>query len=243
MANKRMFSKQITNSDAFMDMPVSSQLLYFHLNMEADDDGFVANPKRVMRMLNVGDDDMKILLAKRFLLSFESGVVVIKHWLLHNAVRRDMYQETQYLEEKKQLQIKDNKVYTEICNESVTVPLHRLDKIRLDKDRIEENIELPIWLNKKAWEAWIQYKKERKQKMTPSIIKFQLNVLEKNQQDHTQIIKNSITNGWTGLFELKGENKKQTPPRYIEPSLSKEDNDRRNFLNKQSAGLANKFKV
>ena len=130
-----MFSKQITTSDAFVDMPISSQLLYFHLNMEADDDGFVSNPKRITRMIGANDDDLKILLAKRFLLAFENGVVVIKHWLLHNAVRKDMYVETQYLEQKNMLQIKDNKVYTEVRNESVTSPLHRLDKVRLDKVR------------------------------------------------------------------------------------------------------------
>lgn len=133
MANKRMFSKQITTSDAFMDMPVSSQLLYFHLNMEADDDGFVANPKRIIKLTNVSNDDLKVLLAKRFLLAFQSGVVVIKHWLLHNAIRKDMYKPTQYLEEKKTLFIKDNGVYTDTRNEGVTKPLHRLDKIRLDK--------------------------------------------------------------------------------------------------------------
>lgn len=133
-----MFSKQITTSDAFMDMPVSSQLLYFHLNLEADDDGFVANPKRIIKITNVSNDDLKILLAKRFLLAFESGVVVIKHWLLHNAVRKDMYRETQYLEEKKTLEIKDNGVYTDNRNDSVTSPLHRLDKDRLDKVRLEQ---------------------------------------------------------------------------------------------------------
>lgn len=141
MANKRMFSKQITTSDAFVDMPMSSQLLYFHLNMEADDDGFVANPKRITKMVGANDDDLKILLAKRFLLAFENGVVVIKHWLLHNAVRKDMYKETQYLEQKKLLQIKDNGVYTEVRNELVTNPLHRLDQDRLDKIRLEENKE------------------------------------------------------------------------------------------------------
>lgn len=140
MANKRMFSKQITTSDAFVDMPMSSQLLYFHLNMEADDDGFVANPNRITKMVGANTDDLKVLIAKRFLLAFESGVVVVKHWLLHNAVRKDMYKETQYLEEKSTLKIKDNSVYTEVRNETVTKPLHRLDKIRLDKDRIEQDI-------------------------------------------------------------------------------------------------------
>lgn len=141
-----MFSKQITTSDAFVDMPVSSQLLYFHLNMEADDDGFVANPKRISKMVGSGDDDLKILLSKRFLLSVGNGIVVIKHWLLHNTIRKDMYVPTQYLDEKKLLETKDNKSYTELRNESVTLPVHRLDKIRLDK--IESSInylkEIPL---------------------------------------------------------------------------------------------------
>lgn len=134
-----MFSKQITTSDAFVDMPISSQLLYFHLNMEADDDGFVANPRRITKIIGANEDDLKILIAKRFLLSFKSGVVVIKHWLLHNAVRKDMYKETQYLDEKKTLQIKDNKVYTEVRYGLVTEPLHRIDQIRLDKDRLDQD--------------------------------------------------------------------------------------------------------
>ncbi|KKN06982.1 hypothetical protein LCGC14_1071720 [marine sediment metagenome] len=137
MANKRMFSKQITSSDAFLDMPVSSQLLYFHLNMEADDDGFVANPKRMLRMLSFNEDHFKLLIIKRFVVSFKSGVIVIKPWLLHNAVRKDMYKETQYLDEKNMLQIKSNKVYTENRNGLVTKPLHRIGKDRIGKDRIE----------------------------------------------------------------------------------------------------------
>lgn len=146
MANKRMFSKQITSSDAFVDMPASSQLLYFHLNMEADDDGFVGNPKRTIKMINVADDDLKILLAKRFILSFPSEIVVIKHWNLHNSVRKDMYKETQYFEEKKTLQIKDNSVYTELSNEHVTDSYHRIDKNRIDKNKLyseETSQEIP----------------------------------------------------------------------------------------------------
>jgi len=184
MANKRMFSKQITTSDAFVDMPMSSQLLYFHLNMEADDDGFVANPKRVTKMIGANNDDLKILLAKRFLLAFKTGVVVIKHWLLHNAVRKDMYKETQYLEEKKTLQIKDNGVYTEIRNEPVTIPLHRLDKIRLDQDRLDQDNTMSVitdafdqfWeiypkkeLKKKSLEIW---KRKKLDKNISEIISF-----------------------------------------------------------------------
>lgn len=113
MAQRRMFSKQIVETDAFLDMPKSSQLLYFHLNMEADDDGFVASPKKVMRVIGSSDDDLKILTAKRFILPFESGVCVIKHWLIHNYIRKDTYQETKYLQEKNSLEIKENGSYTE----------------------------------------------------------------------------------------------------------------------------------
>ena len=100
MAQKRMFSLQIVDTDAFLDMPLSSQLLYFHLTMRADDEGFIGNPKKIMRLIGVQDDDMKILLAKRFILSFESGVVVIKHWLIHNTIRMDRFNKTSYGKEK-----------------------------------------------------------------------------------------------------------------------------------------------
>jgi len=107
-----MFTKKIVDSDAFLEMPQSSQLLYFHLSMRADDDGFINNPKRISKMLGCGDDDLKILLIKKFILDFESGVIVIKHWRLHNSIRIDRYHETEYLDEKKQLVVKDNGVYT-----------------------------------------------------------------------------------------------------------------------------------
>lgn len=108
-----MFSLQIVDSDAFLDMPASSQLLYFHLAMRADDDGFVGNPKRILRMIGSSDDDFKILLAKRFLLSFESGVVVIKHWLIHNTIRLDRFKKTTYQIEKATLKLNEYNAYTE----------------------------------------------------------------------------------------------------------------------------------
>ena len=109
-----MLSNKITNTDVFLDMPQSSQLLYFHLCMSADDDGFVGNPKRVMRVVGSGDDDYRILIAKRYLLTFESGVCVVKHWLIHNLIRADMYKETTYMEEKKMLGLNDMGAYTEM---------------------------------------------------------------------------------------------------------------------------------
>lgn len=137
MAQRRMFSPDIVDSDAFLDMPTSSQVLYFHLAMRADDDGFV-DPKKVMRLIGVGSDDLKVLLAKRFLLSFQNGVVVIKHWLIHNMIRKDRYKETRYLEEKKSLLIKENGSYTELAtigkpNGNQMAPQVRLGKVRLGK--------------------------------------------------------------------------------------------------------------
>lgn len=112
MAERRMFSKAIIDSDAFLDMPISSQNLYFHLSMRADDDGFVSNHKKICRMVGAADDDIKVLLTKRFILGFESGLIVIKHWRINNYLRGDRYKSTVYTEEMKLLSIKENGAYT-----------------------------------------------------------------------------------------------------------------------------------
>lgn len=112
MANKRMFSMLIVDSDAFLSMPVSTQCLYFHLNMRADDDGFVGNPKKIIRSVGGSEDDLKILIMKRFILRFEDGVIVIKHWRMHNCISQNRYRETQYIDEKKMLKLKENKAYS-----------------------------------------------------------------------------------------------------------------------------------
>lgn len=112
MAERRMFTQKITESDAFLDMPLSTQALYFHLCMNADDDGFVKNPKRITRMMGASDDDMRLLVAKSFVIVYESGVIVIKHWRMHNLLRKDRYKETEYVDEKSNLYIKKNGAYT-----------------------------------------------------------------------------------------------------------------------------------
>ena len=141
MAQRRMFSLQIVDSAAFLEMPISSQLLYFHLSMRADDDGFVGNPKKISRIVNANDDDFKVLLAKRFVLSFESGVIVIKHWKIHNYIQSDRYKETLYLEEKKNIITKENNSYTE-CIQNVskvdTQVRLELGKVRLGKENTSE---------------------------------------------------------------------------------------------------------
>lgn len=112
LANKRMFTMKIVDTDAFLDMPLSTQCLYFHLNMRADDDGFIGNPKRIEKIIGANDDDLKLLIAKRFVILFDDGVIVIKHWRMHNTLSRDRYIETSYTDEKKKLLLKDNGSYS-----------------------------------------------------------------------------------------------------------------------------------
>lgn len=112
MAERRMFSKNIIDSDAFLEMPQSTQLYYFHLSMRADDDGFVNKPKSIMMICGAKEDDFKLLIVKRFIIPYESGIVVIKHWRMHNYIQKDRYIETKYKDEKALLVLDENKAYT-----------------------------------------------------------------------------------------------------------------------------------
>lgn len=149
MAQRRMFSKDIIDSDAFLEMPSSTQCLYFHLSMRADDDGFLNNPKKIQRMIGCSEDDFKILLMKKFIIIFESGICVIKHWRIHNYIKKDRYKETLYQEEKSFIGVKENGAYTRleypillaseecIQNGDKVDTQDRLGKVRLGKDSIE----------------------------------------------------------------------------------------------------------
>lgn len=159
MANRRMFSKLIVQTDAFLSMPPTSQLLYFHLAMEADDDGFVASPKKIMRSVGSAEDDYKILLAKRFILQFENGVCVIKHWLIHNLIRNDRYTETQWVKEKSLLQIdkKTSKYQLKKDGLSLGIPdvipdgtpgKDRLGEVKVVEVNLDEQISSPIEVKK-----------------------------------------------------------------------------------------------
>ena len=114
-----MFAKTIIDSDAFLEMPMSTQALYFHLSMRADDDGFLNNPKKIQRMVGATEDDLKLLIAKNFIITFESGVIVIKHWKIHNYIQKDRYKPTVYQEEKDLLTTKENGSYT-LCIQDVS---------------------------------------------------------------------------------------------------------------------------
>lgn len=172
MAERRMFAKTIIDSDAFLDMPQSTQLLYFHLAMRADDDGFVNSPKTIMRVVGAKEDDLKVLFSKKFLIPFENGIVVIKHWRIHNYIQKDRYHETKYLDEKNSLYLDENNAYTQdkssgkplvlsTAKEQETSqkveektdvykmdtdciqPVSKMDtQVRLGKDRLELELEL-----------------------------------------------------------------------------------------------------
>ena len=138
MAERRMFAKSIIDSDSFIDMPTSSRLLYYDLSMRADDDGFVNSPKKIIKMTGASDDDLKLLIAKKFLIPFESGVVVIKHWKIHNYIQKDRYKETLHLEEKALLGTLENKEYT-LDTQCIQNGYSLDTQVRLDKDSIDKD--------------------------------------------------------------------------------------------------------
>ena len=154
MAERRMFAKTIIDSDAFLDMPVTARLLYYDLGMRADDDGFINSPKKIMRITGASSDDMNILIMRKFIIPFDSGVVVIKHWRIHNYIRKDTYVETKYKDEKEQLMLDENNAYTakkmqllQLRDEYVDEPSTQvrlgkdsIGKDSIGKDSIEKNI-------------------------------------------------------------------------------------------------------
>lgn len=197
MAERRMFAKTIIDSDAFLDMPMSTQALYFHLSMRADDDGFINNPKRIQRMIGASDDDLKLLIAKSFIIVFESGVVVIKHWKIHNYIQSDRYKPTVYAEEKSLLDVKKNKAYTLngecIQNVYTTDTQDRLGKVRLGKDRLE--------LGKDSIEE--EPKSKAKRFTPPTLEEVTAYCIERgNNVDAQHFIDYYTSNGW-----LVGKNK------------------------------------
>jgi hypothetical protein len=212
VAERRMFSKTIIDSDVFLDMPLSTQALYFHLAMRADDDGFINNPKKIMRMVGAAQNEFELLLAKRYIIGFDSGVVVIKHWKIHNYIQSDRYKPTVYIEEKEQLKTKGNKSYTEldtrriqdvsVMDAQVRLDKYRLDKYRLDKYRLDKySIEKNTCASESAYSSdfeqwWTEYPKKRSKEAafkTWKKVKSKLPPLDK----HIEIVKNwSMTDDW-----------------------------------------------
>ncbi|EMM2370734.1 DNA replication protein [Enterococcus faecalis] len=216
-----MFAKTIIDSDAFLDMPLSTQSLYFHLSMRADDDGFINNPKKIQRMVGCGDDDLKLLMAKRFILVFDSGVIVIKHWKIHNYIRNDRYKPTLYQEEKAELAEKNSKAYT-FKTEVIESENHlgipdgnrmgyqmdtqvRLGKDRLVKDKKKNSVEPSSTMPELFEKVWQTYpKKTNKKKAREQFLKKfkteeDLESFKKGYKDYLAYIK---LNDWYHPQEL-----------------------------------------
>ncbi|MCO4611333.1 phage replication initiation protein [Enterococcus faecalis] len=221
MAERRMFAKTIIDSDAFLDMPLSTQSLYFHLSMRADDDGFINNPKKIQRMVGCGDDDLKLLMAKRFILVFDSGVIVIKHWKIHNYIRNDRYKPTLYQEEKAELAEKNSKAYT-FKTEVIESENHlgipddnrmgyqmdtqvRLGKDRLVKDKKKNSVEPSSTMPELFEKIWKIYpkktnkKKAREQFLKKFKMEEDLESFKKGYKDYLAYIK---LNDWYHPQEL-----------------------------------------
>lgn len=221
MAERRMFAKTIIDSDAFLDMPLSTQSLYFHLSMRADDDGFINNPKKIQRMVGCGDDDLKLLMVKRFILVFNSGVIVIKHWKIHNYIRNDRYKPTLYQEEKAELAEKNSKAYT-FKTEVIESEKHlgipddnrmgyqmdtqvRLGKDRLVKDKKKNSVEPSSTMPELFEKVWKTYpKKTNKKKAREQFLKKfkteeDLESFKKGYKDYLAYIK---LNDWYHPQEL-----------------------------------------
>lgn len=184
MAERRMFAKTIIDSDAFLDMPMSTQCLYFHLSMRADDDGFINAPKKIQRIVGASDDDLKLLIAKHFIIPFESGIVVIKHWKIHNYIRSDRYKETVYQEEKAMLNVKDNGSYT-IGIPSDNQVVYQLDtQDRIGKDSKDNNSADADTLFEKLWSMYP--KKRGKSSVKPATRK---KLLDVGEEEMTRAVK------------------------------------------------------
>ena len=227
MAERRMFAKTIIDSDAFLDMPLSTQALYFHLSMRADDEGFINNPKKIQRMIGASDDDLKVLIVKNFIIPFESGIVVIKHWRIHNYIQNDRFKPTVYSDERSMLQVKENKAYTlsdapciqdgYTMDAQVSIGKDSIGKVREGKDSKGKESIVYYPTDEKLDEAFKQYIEHRKAMKKPLkteyAIKLAMNNLAKLSNGDNdvaiEILNQSIVNGWQGLFELKGTPKKQ----------------------------------
>ena len=209
-----MFDKTITNSDDFLEMPDSSQNLYFHLSMNADDDGFVNNWKSIMRMTGHKEDDLKVLTAKQFIIPFDSGVIVIKHWRINNYLRNDRYVETKFKDEKSKLMLDDNLVYQMDTN-----GVHSIDKNSIDKNRLEYKS-----FKKPTLEEVAAYCKERNNGVNPE------NFIDFYESKGWMVGKNKMQN-WKACVRTweKKEKQESKVPEWFDKKFEVEEVDEKEF--------------
>lgn len=207
MAERRMFAKTIIDSDVFLDMPLSTQALYFHLSMRADDDGFINNPKKIQRMIGCAEDDLKVLIAKNFIIPFESGIVVIKHWKIHNYIQKDRYKETVYQEEKALLETKENKAYTTCIQNGIPIGYIPDTQVRLGKDRtVKESIEEDIIPDSEPEIPQTEKKSKKSTRFTPPTLEEVKAYCQerKNNINPERFIDYYTSNGWmVGKSKMK----------------------------------------
>lgn len=223
MAKRRMFSLDIIDTDLFLEMPQTTRLLYYELCMRADDDGFVSNPKKIQRVVGCNEDDFRVLITKKFLIPFDTGVVVIRHWKIHNYIQKDRYKETIYYDEKKQLKCNENGSYELMDTECIQNGYTGKDRLELELGKVRiveeekptttifEYLEYnfgysisPIIVEK--INVWLEYFNE-------DIIKYAIdkccmaNVRQFNYLEG--ILKNWKSKGYKKIEECKQETKKQ----------------------------------
>lgn len=237
MAQRRMFSLEVCDTDAFLDLPASSQSLYFHLGLRADDDGFVSSPRKITVMVNCSADDLKLLIAKRFVIPFQSGVCVIRDWRVNNYIQKDRYHETRYLSEKSMLTIGKNQSYSldteRIQDVSILDTEARLGK---SKDRLELDKESrgagkppsPPAVNfgpelSDAFNGWLEYKREKRQAYKPKGLQALVTQIEKQAAVYGEsavanLIIECMSNGWQGIIWDRLE--KQQPRQGQQPRKS-----------------------
>lgn len=214
MAQKRMFDKAITNSDEFIEMPMSSQVLYFHLSMNADDDGFINNWKSIMRMIGSKEDDLKVLIAKQFIIPFESGVIVIKHWRINNFLRKDRHIDTKFQKELSMLDTNDNQEYVWLTNGQPSIEKNSIEKNSIEKKKIyKERIEKLYFENNKVNDIFLEFldlRKKIKAVNSDRAINTLINKLNKYDDDTKfMMIEQSIVNSWKDVYELKNKQSKK----------------------------------
>ena len=200
MAEKRMFSMNVIDSDAFLEMPLSTQALYFHLSMRADDDGFLNNAKRIMDMIKANQNDYDLLLAKSFIIQFPDGICVIKHWRINNYIRKDRYHETVYTEEKDMLTVKKNGAYSlNSSNSDIGIPdcnhmdtESRVEKNRVEKNRAEESRQesVAMFNAEKAWNDTFSLYPKKTSAVTAKNVWMDklIDVIEPNRRDVAVLI-------------------------------------------------------
>jgi hypothetical protein len=221
MAERRMFAKTIIDSDAFLDMPQSSQLLYFHLSMRADDDGFINNPKSIMRNVGCKDDDIKLLIAKKFLIPFDSGVVVIKHWKIHNYIRNDRYKETKYKEERASLTIDENNSYSLGMSSGIPVVSKMDTQVRLGEvsiGKVNKNTQksklfalIDAYSDDEEVRGllydWMDIRKAKRSAQTEKAIRQNLDRLadyaKESKMDIVEYLTEVIRRGWAAFYPVK----------------------------------------